>query len=492
MMDRSRWQDVRDLFERAVDERPADINAWLDAAGVDDWRLREEVMSLIRHHSSAGAFLASPASDQLPALLSTDQPLEPSRVLGQYTIVRELGRGGMGRVYLAKDGRLGRMVALKAVSSAFTLDSSHRDRLRREAHAAANLAHPGICTVYALEEIDGDVFLATEFVEGRTLRDEIRSGVRPSTANILQTARELAAALAHAHSRGVVHRDLKPENLMRTAEGHIKILDFGLARIDAQGRAFELTSEPVLTEAGTVLGTPRYMAPEQLMGLVADARADVFAAGIVLYEYACGTHPFDAPTPLATAGRILESDAPRAQEQCPDLPRPLAAVIDRCLRKLPENRFASGAEILRALEKGTHAEGNGRLEAWWRAHQLVVIALYLVACGVTWQAKEWRPGVTTVIFIAVCVTATVAGVFRGHLLFTGLVNRPGLVAERRRVALVTIVADLLIALGVTSAGITLAFDRPVAAVLTIGLAIGIALARLIVEPTTTSASFDRT
>ena len=168
-------------------------------------------------------------SERFPALLDDDEAAYAAgRVIGPYTIVRELGRGGMGRVYLASDARLGRNVALKAIAPRLIGDPAQRERLRREARAAAGLTHPGICTVYALEEYDGDLFIAAEYMDGRTLREEIAGGSRPLAADILRTARDIAAALASAHASGIVHRDLKPENVMRTSDGRVKILDFGL------------------------------------------------------------------------------------------------------------------------------------------------------------------------------------------------------------------------------------------------------------------------
>src|SRR5688572_6756353 len=173
------------------------------------------------------------ARDLFEHALEHEHTLEPGTVLGSYTVVREIGRGGMGRVYLASDGRLGRTVALKALPPQLTREPLHRDRLRREARAAAVLTHPGICTVYALEEFDGELYIATEFVEGHTLREEIAEGKRPSLEAIVTTARDLASALASAHAKGITHRDLKPENIMRTRERRIKVLDFGLARVEA-------------------------------------------------------------------------------------------------------------------------------------------------------------------------------------------------------------------------------------------------------------------
>src|SRR5206468_655722 len=159
---------VRDLFEIAIDRDPASVGRWLEQEAADDAAVRAEVLSLVDHHSRAGAFLSQPIVEQAGDLLADETPLAPGTRVGTYTIVRELGRGGMGRVYLASDARLGRTVALKALAPHFVGDTSQRERLRREARLAAGLAHPGICTVYALEEIDRELYIASEFVDGRT------------------------------------------------------------------------------------------------------------------------------------------------------------------------------------------------------------------------------------------------------------------------------------------------------------------------------------
>jgi serine/threonine protein kinase len=317
---------VRDLFEAAVDHDPASIGAWLARETADDPAVRDEILSLLDHHSRAGAFLARPIVEHAVELLTEDEPLAPGVRVGTYTIVREVGRGGMGRVYLASDARLGRTVALKALAPHLMRDPLQRERLRGEARAAAALTHPGICTVYALEEIDGELYIATEIVEGHTLGEEIRSPRRPSRDEILRTARELAGALASAHAKGIVHRDLKPENVMRGHDGRLKILDFGLARIGGGA-----DGAPRITQPGMLIGTPAYMAPEQVNGLPVDARADVFAFGVLLYEYACGTHPFAASTTLATVARVLESDARPLDVRADVSPR-LAELIARCLQ----------------------------------------------------------------------------------------------------------------------------------------------------------------
>jgi hypothetical protein len=231
------------------------------------------------------------------------------------------------------------------------------------------------------------------------------------------------------------------------------------------------------------------MAPEQLNGQRADSRTDVFAFGLLLFEYACGTHPFAAEIPMGIMARILESEPTPVARHRQDLPASLVAVINRCLRKAPADRFPSAIEVVSALDRVKTAPAAGPLTTWWRTHQVAVMALYFVACGLTWQIKEWQPGVATTLFIATGIAATVGGVFRGHLLFMERVTSSGLTTERRRATPVTFVFDLAVALALVVDGGLLAFERPVPAVLTIALGIGIALVRLVVEPATTAATF---
>jgi hypothetical protein len=272
---------------------------------------------------------------------------------------------------------------------------------------------------------------------------------------------------------------------MRGTDGRLKILDFGLAIIDVGG----VGAETRVTQPGAVAGTPAYMAPEQINGVPGDARVDVFAYGVLLYEFACGTHPFAAATPLATMARILESDATPLGEQCPGLPRAMVGVVERCLHKPPGDRFAGGGDILEALDRGDVRPRASGIILWWRAHQFVAIALYFLACLASWQIKEWIPGPATVAFVVACIAATVAGVFRGHLLFTERINLGGLAAERRKAVPVTIAMDLTLASAVAAGGLLVSPVQPLTGTLTIALGIGIALARLLVEPATTAAAF---
>jgi predicted Ser/Thr protein kinase len=476
---------VRDLFELAIDRDAATVGAWIAREAADDPAVQAEVLSLVDHHSRAGVFLAQPIVEQAGDLLIEEAVFAPGSRVGAYAIVREVGRGGMGRVYLASDTRLGRTVALKALAPHLMRDPSQRERLRSEARAAAALTHPGICTVYALEEIDGDLFIASEFVDGHTLGEEIRAERRPSRDQLLRTARELASAVASAHAKGIVHRDLKPDNVMRGADGRLKILDFGLARIAAdEGR-------PRMTQPGLLVGTPAYMAPEQINGLPVDARADVFALGVVLYEYACGAHPFAASTALATVARVLESDA-RSIASRADVPSHLAEAIGRCLHKAPGDRFGSAAELLGALGAADlDAAGIAPAPAaWWRIHQVVVAMLYIVAATLAWQIKEWvETPVTVSIFLGLGATATIGGVLRGHLVFTDVMNRRRLHTERRRTRRAITLLDLLVAVLLFADAALVAGSGALPAVFALALAVGIALASIVLEPATTAAAF---
>jgi len=490
---------VRDLFEAALDrEPPAAALQWVAAQAADDPRVRDEALSLLEHHSRAGAFLSQPIVDQRPELFEhAAAPLAPGTRVGVYTIQREVGRGGMGRVYLAADERLGRKVALKALPPGLTTDPSHRERLRREARAAARLTHPGICTVYALEEVDGDLYIASEFVDGRTLGDEIRAGERPSRGEILRVAQDLAEALASAHAHGVVHRDLKPDNVMRTASGTLKILDFGLARIveGAADAAHGFPGPPNrdtregASRTGMVVGTPAYMAPEQINGAGVDARADVFAFGVLIYEFACGLHPFAGPTPLATVARVLDSEARPIADRRPDMSPAIVDIVERCLRKAPAERFASAAEIVTALASAGGASSS-RSTRWWRTHQIIISLLYVAAAIVGWQIKEWsETPITVSIFLALSACATIGAVLRGHLVFTERMNPRHLQRERVRATPATRLLDVSVGLLLGVDALLIAPIGALRAVIALSLGLAIVLARVILEPATAAAAF---
>jgi eukaryotic-like serine/threonine-protein kinase len=480
---------ARDLFEAALDVEPADVTLWLKQSEPDDSDVRAEVQSLLDHHSRAGSFLHQPLAEAAPHLLEEERTLEPGTVIGSYTITRELGRGGMGRVYLAGDGKLGRTVAIKALAPQLTRDPIHRERLRREARAAAALTHPGICTVYALEESDGELYIVTEFVDGHTLRDEIASA-RPATNTIIATCRELAAALASAHAKGIIHRDLKPENVMRLGDGRLKILDFGLARVQEADAPAAQTLTGGVPGAGA--GTPAYMAPEQIEGRPAGPATDVFAFGVMMYEWITGSHPFRAGSSLATLARVIDSNPEPLASRSEAVPHWLSDIVERCLKKTAGERYASASELCDALEG---AAGAVRYvpgtSTWWRVHQLAAMTLYVIATARAWQIKQWiHPSrVALWAFVLMGIAASVGGIVRGHLIFTDVMNRSHLPREMKRTRRVVIFADLLMAVTLAADALLVAPAQPLFAVLTILVATGIALAAILMEPATTVAVF---
>ena len=271
-------------------------------------------------------------------------PLQPGATLGPYEVCDLLGEGGMGSVYRARDRRLDRDVALKVISDEIAHDPSMRSRFEREAKAIAALSHPNIVAIFDFSK-DHDIWYAvTELLHGETLRRRLDRG-RLSAREAVEVASAVAAGLAAAHARGVVHRDLKPENIFLTADGHVKILDFGLATVRKPPSDTEKT-EVLATRAGQVVGTVPYMAPEQLRGGDITAQTDLFALGSVLYEALSGRRPFRGGNSLETIAAILDARPPALPE---DVPPHLARVVMRCLEKDPGARFASAAELREAI-----------------------------------------------------------------------------------------------------------------------------------------------
>ncbi len=267
---------------------------------------------------------------------------EPGSMIGKYRIEREIGRGGMGAVYLAHDAVIDRRVALKTISKSMLDAQEAQDmlaRFKREAQAAGRLTHPNIVAVYDYGEDPDLAYIAMEMVDGRGLQDLMRSGAMPA-AGVRPIASQLLAALDFAHGLGVVHRDVKPSNLMLTADGRLKVCDFGIAQLESSR----------LTQVGTVLGTPSYMSPEQIQGLATDGRSDVFSAGVLLYELLAGCKPFAGDTVAALVNAVLNR-APRAPTAAnPALDLAFDAVLLKALAREPGERFANAREFARALE----------------------------------------------------------------------------------------------------------------------------------------------
>jgi len=261
--------------------------------------------------------------------------------LGHYRIDSQLGKGAMGVVYRATDERLDRTVALKVLRLTLGDDerAEYAARLQQEAKSAARLNHPGIITMFDCGDVDGYAFLAMEYVEGKSLQMLMDSGVRLSIGRIQKVADQLFSALAYAHEHDVVHRDIKPANLMLTADGRLKITDFGIAQLPASD----------LTRPGALIGSPRHMAPEQIEGKKVDGRADIFSAGIVLYELLTGRKPFDGDHVASIAYKILHEPVDDIRLINPDVPEALASIVMRCLEKNPALRFQTAREARAAL-----------------------------------------------------------------------------------------------------------------------------------------------
>jgi eukaryotic-like serine/threonine-protein kinase len=274
--------------------------------------------------------------------------LEPGTSIGPYEIRGLLGSGGMGEVHLAHDTRLGRDVAIKVLPAAFAADPARLRRFEQEARAASGLNHPAIVTVHDIGNSDAHPFLCMELVKGETLRQLIADGPLP-VRRVLAIGAQVADGLAKAHDAGIIHRDLKPENVMVTTDGFAKILDFGLAKLVEHARHEADTVARPLTNPGTVLGTTAYMSPEQAMGREADARSDQFSLGAVLYELITGRRAFDKPSTVETLSSIVRDDVAPIRDLEPSTPTPVAWIIERCLQKDPNDRYASTRDLARDL-----------------------------------------------------------------------------------------------------------------------------------------------
>jgi serine/threonine protein kinase len=519
------WHQVGVLFDRALAMPAAERAQWVRASG-EPADIQREVLSLLEAHDRTGGFLEQTALDgELagspagargpgPATPLEPNPLAEGTIVGPYRIARVLGQGGMGVVYEAEDTRLRRRVALKSLPARLSGNERLRLRLRQEARAAAVLTHPSIATVYALEELDEGVFIASEYVEGLTLRAELERG--PFTMDrAVATARDIARALAAAHERGIVHRDLKPENVMRTADGGVKLLDFGLAQFDAPAQ--DLVSWSRLTEPGLVAGTPPYMAPEQLLGGATDSRTDQFSLGVMLYEMTCGRHPFGGSSLPSVIARIL-AGRPEPPLDRLAVPDNVWAVIDRCLRKEPAERFANTTELTKALDailEARSSEGRSTQHAarsaprserstlhpalsvqysalwWWQFHQLAAALLYWLMIWPAWHVHRWIGRGGLLFFLLTLASVIVAANLRLHLWFSSRIYPDELAQQRREVGTWIRWADWAFAAALAAGGISLGDNRAGWAVLLIAFAVGCVVAFLVIEPATARAAFGR-
>jgi len=337
-----RWQQVKQIFNSALNYRPDERGLFISQACSGDDELRSEVESLIASHEQSGSFIDQPAFEAAASLLANERTeLKPGQTIGSYEVISFISRGGMGEVYLAEDKRLGRKVALKLLPASFTTDADRLRRFEQEARAASALNHPNIITIYEIRQAAGSHVIATEFVEGETLRHRL-SRASLSLSEALNIAIQVADALSAAHKAGIVHRDIKPENIMLRPDGYVKVLDFGLAKLSEQASpavAAEAPTIQVRTGSGIVIGTAGYMSPEQARGLSVDNRSDIFSLGAVIYEMIARRKPFQGDTPSDTLASILKTEPAPLSRVAPDTPRELARIVTKALQKDREERY---------------------------------------------------------------------------------------------------------------------------------------------------------
>jgi eukaryotic-like serine/threonine-protein kinase len=359
-MDAELWKQVDALLDAALDLPEREREQFVAEAAAGNPALQGEVLSLLKAQSQASRFMERSAMKVAAQALAQDSHLTIHQSLigleiRDYTIESLLGSGGMGEVYLAREVKLNRRVALKILPRHFVADVERVTRFKREALALSALNHPNLVTIHEVGEASGLNFIAMEFVEGETLRSMMRNGLK--LKNSLALAGQVAEALAAAHLQGIIHRDIKPDNIMVRPDGYVKLLDFGLAKLTEAHAPLEI--DEAQTRAGTAMGTLAYMSPEQAAGEATDQRADIWGLGVVLYEMVTGRKPFDGGDRRVTVNAILSSEPDSASSFDPTLPAELDLILDKALEKDRDLRYQTAADfradlrrLLRSIESG--------------------------------------------------------------------------------------------------------------------------------------------
>src|SRR5437867_10591262 len=384
----ARLQRVEEIFHAALDQEPDRVGAFLDAACEGDELLRRKVEALLASLQRAGAFIETPVAGIATRITENGQAdLLIGRTIGHYKISEQIGTGGMGEVYLATDMTAGRKAALKLLPTRFTSDAERLKRFQQEARALVGLNHPNILTVYEIGEDHSTHYIASELIEGETLRQRLMRG-RMELREAVDVAIQVASALAAAHETGIVHRDIKPENIMLRPDGYVKVLDFGIAKLAEQEVPVTVPTDEALllveTNLGSILGTVRYMSPEQAYGAPVDKGTDIWSLGAVLYEMVTGHAPFTGETPGEAMSSILEMEPPPLTSYVAQTPAELQQIISKTLRKDRDERYQSAHELLEALKDLRHKmEFKAELEGadagpLWRSWKPI-----LVGVGVT-------------------------------------------------------------------------------------------------------------
>src|SRR5438128_9555290 len=352
-MHAERWQSCTEIFNIAVEQPPNERAAFLVRSCDGDEALRRKVELLLKYHDTAGDFIKSPAFQVAPELLVSDSEALIGQKIGHYKISESIGTGGMGEVYLATDIVAGRKAALKLLPLHFTGDAARLRRFQQEAHAVVALNHPNILTVYEIGQDHSIHYIASELIEGETLRQRLMRG-QMKLSEAVDVAIQVASALAAAHEAGIVHRDINPGNIMLRPDGYVKVLDFGIAKLAEQEAPPAMPKDEALllveTKMGLILGTVPYMSPEQACADPVDKRTDIWSLGAVLYEMVTGHAPFTGHTPVEVMTSLLEKEPPLLKNYNKQTPTELQQVITKALRKDRTERYQSASEMLQALK----------------------------------------------------------------------------------------------------------------------------------------------
>jgi len=394
----ARLQTVEEIFHAALDQEPDQIGAFLDTACAGDEVLRGKVEALLASHQLADSFIETSAVGLATRIIENGQAdLLVGRTIGHYKISERIGTGGMGDVYLATDITAGRKAALKLLPTRFTADTERLKRFQQEAHALVGLNHPNILTVYEIGEDHSTHYIASELIEGETLRQRLMRG-RMQVGEAIDVAIQVASALAAAHEAGIVHRDIKPENIMLRPDGYVKVLDFGIAKLAEQEVPVTVPTDEALllveTNLGSILGTVRYMSPEQAYGAPVDKGTDIWSLGVVLYEMITGHVPFTGETPGEAMSSILEMEPPPLTSYVAHAPAELQQIINKTLRKDRKERYQSAHELLEALRDLRHKlEFKAELKRSTATRKLaafIVLAAIVVGAIFAFQMSRHR------------------------------------------------------------------------------------------------------
>jgi serine/threonine protein kinase/Tfp pilus assembly protein PilF len=404
----ARLQTIEEIFHAALDQEPDQISAFLDTACEGDDVLRRKVEALLSSHQRAGAFIEAPVGGIATRIIENGQADSlVGHTIGHYKISKRIGTGGMGDVYLATDMTAGRKAALKLLPERFTGNAERLKRFQQEAHAVVGLNHPNIVTIYEIGEDHSTHYIASELIEGETLRQRLVRG-RMEVGEAIDVAIQVASALAAAHETGIVHRDIKPENIMLRPDGYVKVLDFGIAKLAEQEVPLTVPTDEALllveTNLGSILGTVRYMSPEQACGAPVDERTDIWSLGVVLYEMVTGHAPFTGETPGEVMASILEKEPPPLTSYVAHTPAELQQIISKTLRKERAERYQSAHELLEALQSlrrsmefKTALEHSTKAPLWlrWTRSPTALVLGSLVAAFAIALPFYWHRNPTT-------------------------------------------------------------------------------------------------